>query len=119
MRYFLGFLFVVLALAATPQANATPVVSCVICTCENNAVICLDGGPGEIIEEQGICAGPCADVDSTFESREIVETACGDLPTCAHAETPTASPLWLSAGMIGLLFFGAATLRRVAGRAEH
>jgi hypothetical protein len=87
---------------------------CVICTCQNEAVICLQGF-GEEIGEQGPCAGPCSQNEG-FQSIKIVESACEDLPTCDHAYAPAASPLWLTGGAVALLLIGGATVRRMSAR---
>ncbi len=108
----LGLTFAMLA--GPSDVSAIPVAdSCAICTCQNEAVICL-GRFGET-EEQGPCAGPCS-LNGGFQSIQIVESPCEDLPTCDHAYAPAASPLWLSGGAVALLLLGGATVRRVHSR---
>lgn len=88
--------------------------ACAICTCQNEAVICVEAFT-ETAEEQGPCAGPCSE-NGGFQSIQVVQNACSDLPTCDHAYAPAASPLWLAGGALGLLLFGGVTLRRVRSR---
>jgi hypothetical protein len=98
--------------AAEVRAGVEP--RCAICTCQNEAVICIQAET-EVVEEQGPCAGPCSQNDG-FQSIKIVESACEDLPTCDHAYAPAASPLWLSGGAFALLLGGGAAVRRLRSR---
>jgi len=109
----------VVAVLMTWQTNAVfaldgaVAAKCIICTCENGAVLCLDGPDGsEVVEEQGLCGPACSEINSSYKSNELVETSCEDLPTCDHADTPAASPLAMSIAGLGLVGFGTLLLRR-------
>jgi hypothetical protein len=119
MRMFARLLVGAVLMLAAGSATAGPGVApaCNVCTCADGAIICLPSGPGESVEEQTPC-GICTTIGSQFGSRDFVETACEDLPACDHAETPAASPLWLTGGALAMLLIGGTTVRRVRARAS-
>jgi hypothetical protein len=113
-------LFSIAALAAValiaPPVQAA-VSGCVVCTCADGAVLCLDSFT-ETQAEQGPCAGPCDSIGSSFGSIDVTETACEDLPACDRAQTPVASPLWLGGATVALMLFGGLSLRRLRSTAS-
>jgi len=99
--------------AAFAGGDSAVFSACLLCTCQDGAVLCLDSTDGdEVIDELGPCGPACSEINSSYKSSELVETPCEDLPTCDHAETPAASPLAMSVAALGLVAFGALLLRR-------
>lgn len=110
----IGFALALSTLGGGSRAAAGGMLpACAICTCQNEAVLCVGTSPTmEELEEQGPCGGICSTVDSSFQSLTIVDAPCEDLPTCDHAYAPAASPLWLGGGAFALLLLSSVTLRR-------
>lgn len=104
-----------IGVATTVFAAPIPESNCGICTCADGAVLCLDTFM-EVVEEQGPCGPACSEIGSSFESLEIVETSCENLPVCDRALAPAASPLWLAGGTLAMLFLGGAAVRRIRSR---
>lgn len=107
-----------IALFLAGQANANLDVLCEVCTCEDGTVVCLDA-EADTVDELGVCGAVCSNAGSSFESRTLSPFECEDLPACDHAQTPAASPLWLSVGTLALVFLGGATMRRTRAQAGH
>jgi hypothetical protein len=117
MRALAGFVVnLAIILGVTSMAWAGMPNACRICTCQNERIICLDTSIAmDVLEEEGVCGSPCAS-SGGFQSQELVDTPCEDLPQCDFAQTPTASPLWLSASALALVLVGGASMRRLRSR---
>jgi hypothetical protein len=91
-----------------------PVLRCVVCTCENDEVVCLQEEGNPDVLEEGVCGPACSSIGSSFDDIDRVEGSCFEALACTtdQRQAPAAGPLWLTAAALGMALFGGLAVRR-------